>query len=151
MDEHTFEDTVNQLSVLEWINQNKDNTALLKPVRLAADKAIKAANGSVTVKKYNYTEFSMRVATDLLASIKNNYPLTPQPNLEQWAHDIECIVRIDKYDRRVVEGAMRFSQFDEFWRQQIQSGANLRKHMVKVCVKAKEYQQKQLGQQVYKV
>lgn len=143
MTEQTFEDTVNQLSVLEWIAQNADNTELLKPVRLAADKAIKAANGTLVKKSYKYTSASMGVAKDLYESVKNNYPFTPEPNLEQWAHDIECISRLDGYAPQVVEGAMRFSQYDEFWRQQIHSGANLRKHMVKICVKAKEYQQKQ--------
>lgn len=120
----------------------KDDKEALRQIRLAATKLERQLKPGAVAVKYQHTEFSMRLATDLLASVKNNYPFTPQPNLEQWAHDIECLVRLDNYDRRVVEGALQFSQYDEFWRQQVRSGANLRKHFVAICVKAKEYQAK---------
>lgn len=136
---------IKQDDVLAYIMLHENEPELLRPIRLAADKAIKK-NSSVQLKKGNQFKYSMWAydqACALWEQVKQNYPFSKEPKLEQWAHDIWAIHRIDGYDYKVIDGVMRFSQYDEFWRQQVRSGANLRKHFEKVLVKAKEYQQKQ--------
>lgn len=137
---------IKQDDVLAYIMLHENEPELLRPIRLAADKAIKKNNSHVLLSKgnqYKYSMWAMDEANKLWASVKENYPFSPEPKLEQWAHDIWAIHRLDGYAYEVIDGVLRFSQYDEFWRQQVRSGANLRKHFVKVLVKAKEYQQKQ--------
>ena len=46
----------------------------------------------------------------------------------RWAEDIDKMHRIDGRDWQRIAGAIDWSQRDEFWHQNILSGANLRKH-----------------------
>ena len=47
---------------------------------------------------------------------------------ERWADEIDKMHRIDGREWRRIAGAIDWSQRDEFWHQNILSGANLRKH-----------------------
>lgn len=47
---------------------------------------------------------------------------------DRWAEDIDKMHRIDGREWRRIAGAIDWSQRDDFWHQNILSGANLRKH-----------------------
>jgi hypothetical protein len=143
---------IDQEDVLAYILLHGHQPELLKPIRLAADKAIKAHNatnrstGALTPK---YSSDALKMATWLAEQVKLRYPYVKEPSLEQWADDIDKLVRCDKQPLDNVKIALLFSQQDAFWRQQVRSGANLRKHYEKLLVKAQEVQAKQGG--TYKV
>lgn len=139
-----------QDDVLQYIAQNADQPELLKPIRLAADKAIKASNTAAKKElapKYGQT--AMAMAQWLWEQVSARYPYLKEPNLQQWADDIDKLERIDKQPYDHIKIALLFSQQDTFWRQQVRSGANLRKHYEKLLVKAQEAQQTRGG--VYSV
>lgn len=136
---------IKQDDVLAYIMLHGHQPELLKPIRLAADKAIKAhnaANRSKGAVAPKYSNDAFKMATWLAGQVMERYPYVNQPNVEQWADDIDKLVRIDKQPLANVKIALLFSQQDKFWRQQVRSGANLRKHYEKLLVKAQEYQPK---------
>lgn len=136
---------INQDDVLAYIMLHGHQPELLKPIRLAADKAIKAHNavnrtqGALAPK---YSTDALKMATWLAEQVMQRYPYVKQPNIEQWADDIDKLVRVDKQPLDNVKIALLFSQQDSFWRQQVRSGANLRKHYEKLLVKAQEHKPK---------
>lgn len=133
---------IKQDDVLAYIMLHENEPELLKPIRLAADKAIKAANAAKRQGKLAQPKVDpvfTNMAMWLAEQVRQRYPYAPEANIEQWAADIEKIVRLDKQEFGNVKVALIFSQQDNFWRQQIRSGANLRKHFVKLLVKAQEH------------
>lgn len=139
---------MNQQQVLQYIAAHADQPELLKPIRLAADKAIQAYNATLKANTGlvpKYSTDALKMATWLAEQVMQRYPYTKQPNLEQWADDIDKLVRCDKQPLDNVKIALLFSQQDSFWRQQVRSGANLRKHYEQLLVKAQELQAKQGG------
>lgn len=141
-----------QQDVLAYIAAHADEPALLKPIRLAADKAIKAYNAQSGTDKHiaaKYSADALKMANWLWQQVQSRYPYVNEPNIEQWADDIDKLVRVDKQPLDYIKLALLFSQQDTFWRQQVRSGANLRKHYEKLLVKAQELQAKRGG--VYKV
>lgn len=139
---------MNQQQVLQYIAAHADQPELLKPIRLAADKAIQAYNATLKANTGlvpKYSTDALKMATWLAEQVMLRYPYTKQPNLEQWADDIDKLVRCDKQPLDNVKIALLFSQQDTFWRQQVRSGANLRKHYEQLLVKAQELQAKQGG------
>lgn len=71
----------------------------------------------------NYAEY-------LHSSLLKNYPmLNIKPNsVARWSIDIEKINRIDNYEWATIKNVLLWSQTDEFWKKQIQSGSNFRKN-----------------------
>lgn len=138
-----------QDEILAYIAAHAGEPELLKPIRLAADKAIKAHNAGLKSKGELQPKFSaeaLKMAVWLAEQVKLRYPYVAEPNVEQWADDIDKLVRCDKQPLDFVKLALLFSQRDKFWRQQVRSGANLRKHYEKLLVKAQELQAQQGGQ-----
>lgn len=141
---------INQDDVLAYIMLHGHEPELLKPIRLAADKAIKKHNaGAKKALAPKYSNTAHQMATWLWQQVQARYPYVKEPSLEQWADDIDKLMRCDKQPYENVKVALVFSQQDDFWRQQVRSGANLRKHYEKLLVKAQERQIK--GGGTYKV
>lgn len=139
---------MNQQDVIAYIAAHADQPVLLKPIRLAADKAIQAYNAQLKASSAlapKYSTDALKMATWLAEQVQLRYPYTKQPNLEQWADDIDKLVRCDKQPIDNVKIALLFSQQDPFWRQQVRSGANLRKHYEQLLVKAQELQAQRGG------
>ena len=65
--------------------------------------------------------------------------LTPK-DYERWAQDIEKLHRIDGYDYELITKVMDWSQQDQFRRQNIKSGATLRKQFTTLLMQIKEKQ-----------
>lgn len=81
------------------------------------------------------------VLADILWELVHaRYPFLKPPKRETWADDIDKINRIDGYDWQTIAAALHWSQDDSFWRQQIRSGANLRKHFEKLLIQITEQQ-----------
>lgn len=66
---------------------------------------------------------------------------------ERWAEDIDKMHRIDGRNWRQIAGAIDWSQRDDFWHQNILSGANLRKHYDRIEDRAR-LEMEQNGSQV---
>lgn len=145
---HTIDD------LLAFIEQC-DDLGTLRQVRLVADKKVKAINASKKAKAlsetHRYSKWSLDVAQALWASVQANYPLSNEPNLQQWAEDIDKIERLDKKPRELIIALAKFSQQDDFWRQQVRSGVSLRRHFMKLYVRAKELHDKQQKGRVHVV
>lgn len=105
---------MNQQQVLQYIAAHADQPELLKPIRLAADKAIQAYNATLKANTGlvpKYSTDALKMATWLAEQVMLRYPYTKQPNLEQWADDIDKLVRCIKQplDNKI---ALLFSQQD---------------------------------------
>lgn len=61
---------------------------------------------------------------------------------EKWAADIEKLHRIDGHDYQTILAVMNWSQNDDFWKQNIRSGAKLRKHFDDLLVRATSQKQR---------
>lgn len=127
--------------VLAYIDQNKHNVDEMRTIRLAAQKAEKSSKPQIT-KTLRYTAEAGTLATKLTELVRERYPYLSHFNVPEWANDIDKINRIDGFDWDVIEGVLIWSQQDTFWRQQIRSGANLRKHFEKMLVKVHETSQR---------
>lgn len=66
---------------------------------------------------------------------------------QRWAEDIDKMHRIDGRNWRQIAGAIDWSQRDDFWHQNILSGANLRKHYDRIEDRAR-LEMEQNGSQV---
>jgi hypothetical protein len=92
-------------------------------------------------------------ATDLTNrlwfAVHERYPFLKEPKFNDWAEDIDKINRIDGYEWNLIQHVLDWSQDDKFWRMQIRSGANLRKHFEKLLIQIKEKEDSR--SRVYKV
>jgi len=94
--------------------------------------------------KLKETPKALLIAQRLAVCIVDNYSfmakkLTPK-DYERWAQDIEKLHRIDGYDYELITKVMDWSQQDQFWRQNIKSGATLRKQFTTLLMQIKEKQ-----------
>jgi hypothetical protein len=85
----------------------------------------------------------------LWSQVKERYPFLKQPDLYIWSQEIEKIHRLDGKDWQMIKMVTYWSQNDPFWRQQIRSGANLRKHFETMMIKV--YEQQKTKPQVFKI
>jgi hypothetical protein len=129
--------------VLEFLSSTEDTEGLRK-IRSEANKALKKYTTSKGVS-YHFSAWAMGAAQGLWMVVKDRYPFMPDPNLGQWAEDIDKLHRIDKYEPELVQAVIKWSQQDPFWRQQVRSGANLRKHFNQMLVRIKEEKTKKVA------
>lgn len=80
------------------------------------------------------------LAEFLREQILENYPKRKidRNYRKNWAIDIDRAIRLDGRTTEQLKNAIIFSSNDNFWRQQILSGANLRKHYDRLEAKARE-------------
>jgi hypothetical protein len=67
---------------------------------------------------------------------------------ERWARDIEKMHRIDRRSWEAIAACIDWSQRDDFWSQNILSGANLRKHYDRMSDRARYDRQKNASQEI---
>lgn len=83
--------------------------------------------------------------TDLLkTSVLENYPFVKltDKQLAKWAKDIDDIHRLDGYDYQLIELVLRWSQDDDFWKQNIRAGHKLRVKFEDLLVRMKSQKQR---------
>jgi hypothetical protein len=87
------------------------------------------------------TPQALKVAVRLHACLIENFDFMGKKlsskDHDRWAKDIEKIHRIDGYDYKMIEAVLEWSQQDEFWKQNIRSGATLRKQFTQLLVRIK--------------
>lgn len=88
--------------------------------------------------KQAYTDDDVQL-TDLLQElVVANYPfLKPKKPASKAYEAINRLHRLDGYDYRTIEAIIRWSQQDEFWRQNIRSAEKLRKQFEQLLIRAK--------------
>ena len=62
-------------------------------------------------------------------------PAKREKTLQQWARDIDLLIRVDKVDMDEFRKVLQFSQTDSFWSTNILSGAKLRKQYDQLKIK----------------
>ncbi len=126
--------------VLKFIEDNSGDVNTMRSIRLAADKAVKSYNATLATvaPKQRYSDESMAIAKYLWTEISARYTFYKEANLEAWADDIDKLHRIDGFDFELINIVAVWSQDDSFWRQQVRSGSNLRRHFKSLLVKVKE-------------
>ena len=73
----------------------------------------------------NSTELSLSKL--LLKKIRERNPDHKEPDLQEWAYDIDLMIRIDKRDPEVIKKIIIWCQQEEFWQNNILSTSKLRK------------------------
>jgi hypothetical protein len=69
--------------------------------------------------------------------VSANYPFAKIKEISQSNYDdIEKLNRIDGYEFKIIEAVIRWSQQDEFWKQNIRSTSKLREKFETLLVKA---------------
>lgn len=68
--------------------------------------------------------------------IQENLPTFKEPNIDNWASDIDKLHRIDKYTYEQIDFIIRWCQNDDFWRGNILSPAKLRKQFITLIAQA---------------
>lgn len=101
----------------------------------------KTNNNAVVV----YDPSAVRLSSALQVSVQENYPFVKlkQQDYGKWTADIEKIHRLDGYDWNVIEMVLKWSQQDDFWKQNIRSGAKFRKQFERLLIAAKADHDKQ--------
>jgi hypothetical protein len=90
-----------------------------------------------------YTPKDKELAELLYKLIKKNNPAWyVDPNWNQWADDIRKIREIDNRTYEQIEFMIKWTQQDDFWKQNILSPAKLRKQFNTLVVKVKSKQRK---------
>lgn len=118
-DKRTTENRTQYNTIITTNNTTKDNTKeSLSP---------RAENGT---RKRVQNQEAEELAEFLKEQILRNYPNRKiDKNYKQnWAIDIDRAIRLDGRTPEQLKNAIIFSSNDTFWKQQILSGANLRKH-----------------------
>lgn len=90
----------------------------------------------VKLSKVNLTSEDYKLATLLKELIKENLPTFKDPNIDNWASDINKLHRIDKYTYEQIEYIIKWCQDDSFWRSNILSASKLRKQFIQLVAKA---------------
>lgn len=97
------------------------------------EQEIKKSTTSCRAFSEDSTEF--RLARLLFDLILSNHPTHKKPNLQNWAKEIDLMLRVDKRDPAGIEEVARWCQQDEFWKVNILSTAKLRKHFDRLEIK----------------
>jgi len=97
--------------------------------------------------KNNYvgTSSEMRLSKLLFDLMRENNPNVKEPNFQVWAKHIDLMKRIDKRTDIEIEGAIRWSQGNDFWCSNILSTSKLRKQYDRLYLEAKKEKDRKNG------
>lgn len=82
---------------------------------------------SVKNPKSKISDAHLRLASELWEYVSKNFPKHKEPNLESWANDIRLMIERDNRTEAEISDAIKWSQSDSFWYQNIRSTSKLRK------------------------
>lgn len=85
------------------------------------------------------------IANELADKILENYSFKKitEKHINTWSDDIEKLNRLDGYEYDLIRATMIWSQQDDFWKQNIQSGSKLRDKFETLLVRIKTEQESQ--------
>lgn len=115
-------------------NQTLVNTDTSKDLNKVKTDNIPKVNGSEMVEVD-----ALLIAESLAEHIKKNYDFVKvdDKKIQAWAKDIEKLHRIDGYDYKLIQAVIDWACEDDFWKQNIRSGAKLRKQFETLLVRIK--------------
>lgn len=92
----------------------------------------------IKVKEFSNSSREYHLATHLYWWIKSNRELLrlkpmAEPNMQQWAKQIDLMIRVDGIDQNEIEDVITWCQQDAFWKTNILSTQKLRKHYMKLA------------------
>lgn len=97
------------------------------------------SNKDKDIKKKKFTEKDKKLVELLQNTIIERYPhLEGKFNFEKDCEEMNKLHRLDNWTYEQIEAVAKWSQEDQFWRQNIRSVSNLRKHFDKLVIKIKE-------------
>ena len=79
-------------------------------------------------KRWNHTEDDMAIAAMIAGRIQAMQPKRKAPDLRVWANEVRVMREIDERTPEDIKRVFMLAHRDEFWRKQILSIRNLRKH-----------------------
>lgn len=100
----------------------------------------KKDNNSLIQNSKNFDDRDIELTELLYKLIKNNYPFVKEktkPQKEKDYKEMRRLKEIDKYKPEQIEFIIKWSQQDDFWKQNIRSVSKLRKQFETLLVKAK--------------
>lgn len=85
------------------------------------------------------------IANEFASKILENYSFKKitEKHINTWSDDIEKLNRLDGYEYDLIRATMIWSQQDDFWKQNIQSGSKLRDKFETLLVRIKTEQESQ--------
>lgn len=98
---------------------------------------IQKKKANITKERRRVTDQDRRLAELFVEQIKQNIPQFKEPNIEQWAGELNKIVRIDGRTYEQVEWLIKWAQKDSFWQANILSPAKLRKQFDRLVIEVK--------------
>ena len=118
----------NWYQAVTWERHEKERAAYFVKVTGKAAKRIEPSNARPTPETFAPDSRPFRAAAYLLKKIRANNPKAKEPNMQEWARDIDRILRIDKRTPAELAKVIDWCQADPFWLKNILSPAKLRKH-----------------------
>jgi len=101
----------------------------------------KVNNNNINKNKYNYNSKDQELTDLLYDLVKQNYPFIIERKTEKQKiadyEEMNRINRIDGRDYKIIEFIIRWSQQDDFWKQNIRSVSKLRKQFDTLMIRAK--------------
>ena len=117
------------------------NPRLVNPPILKTER-IKTEYNKTTLKRFEPKV--LELSKDLAKGINENFEwINPtEKEISKWAEDIDKLHRLDGFEYLLIERVIKWSLEDEFWRQNIRSGAKLRKQFPTLLVRIKSEKKK---------
>jgi len=112
--------------------------------RLEEKRREKNIKDSLSKKKFSDDSIEIKFSKLLYDLIKERNPNQKKPNFQDWAKNIDLMIRIDKRSEREIEGSIRWSQKDGFWQDNILSTKKLRQKFDQLYLRAKNGKYKQI-------
>jgi hypothetical protein len=103
-------------------NDNKNNTTRRKAPSVTFE---------LTSKPYQCAKY---LDDRICERLPEHQPVT-EKQLQSWSAEFDKVNRLDKKSWRLIGETLEFSQEDDFWKKQILSAGNFRKHFEKMCAK----------------
>lgn len=123
------------------VKENKAYTELAtkgQPIGNQKTTQVKLSKVKLSKVKLNYSEKD-KILTDLLYKlIKQNYPFLKEKDYSKDYAEMNKLNRIDEWEYKQIEFIIRWSQRDNFWKQNIRSVIKLRKQFENLVIRAKE-------------
>lgn len=88
-----------------------------------------------TEYKYSNDSKEFLLAKYLFELIRQRRPNFKEPDLQQWAYQVDLMVRIDKRNYNEIVSVIKWSQLDSFWKNNILSTDKLRKQFDNLALK----------------
>ena len=132
-----------QKDYTKWKTSIKNNTSIKNDTATGIKNNTKTSIKNDTHKRqktikdmFDPNSFEIRMAQKLFSFIQERNPGQKKPNIQKWAMHIDRMIRVDGRKVDEIERLIKWSQEDEFWKNNILSTASLRKKYDTLWLKA---------------